>query len=249
MTIDKPFGTPTPPPQLATIQLQPRLAVDEGVQLTAEPPEDAFDRSGEPVTAGVEVSPALANLKTVQVRNPKTSEVVTASVHLSKGDLKDHPDAVTIRLKAPDGALMGFVRYKEIAARAPEETRVGQLYGYPNPQPTSHLWIDMTRVMAKYRGTGVYEAMTDMVLAESQNRGHNSRVKSMAVNMFGSVSALARYKRGFRPQPANHAQKQRYEQICDFLEEAASSGRRVTPEEAEVVDGIMMFWPEDNNAQ
>lgn len=222
-----------------------RPTVDDGVSLTAEPAEDAFERSGSPVTAGVEVSAALAELKTVKVTHPKTREAVTASVHLSKGDLKDQPEAVTVRLRAPDGSLMGFVRYKEVAAPAPEETRVGRLYGYPNPQPKSHLWIDMTRVMGKYRGTGVYEALTDVVLSESQNRGHNSRVKSLAVNMFGSVSALARYKRGFRPHPANHAQKERYDQICSFLEEAVTSGRRVTPEEAQIVDGIMMVWPED----
>lgn len=246
MSINKPGGTPPPVPPFPALQIQSALVATDGVDLTAEPTADAFERSGAPVTAGVEVSPALAELKTVQVTNPKTREVVTASVHLSKGDLKDQPSAVTVRLRAPDGALMGFVRYKETAAPPPTETRVSRLYGYPNPQPKSHLWIDMTRVMGTYRGTGVYEALTDVVQAESHQRGHNGRVKSLAVNTYGSVSALARYKRGFRPQPANHNQKAQYAQMSAFLAEAAASGRRVTPQEAELVDGIMMYWPEDS---
>lgn len=191
-------------------------------------------------TAPLERAPQanFESVKELQIRNPKTGEVLDVKVEHTVGE-KGQPE---VRLKTAAGEDVAFLRY-EIVDPQPGQKSANFLYGYPERTQQSFLWLDMMRVEDGFQGRGVREALVQELVQESQRLGFEGRVKLQAVNDYNTIAAIPWFKSGFRPQAGSRHHGEALESARRLLDDVARTNRRLTMEEGRELSDILMFLP------
>jgi len=171
------------------------------------------------------------------VVNPKTGSALETTVSIIKNEV-GQPEA---HLFTQTGERVALVRSMAVEP-PPGAISPSSLYGHPRTQQ-SFLWLDFMRVDPKFQGQGVKEALVEGLRQHSLELGLGGRIKLQAVTDFQTVSAIPWYKAGFRPQVGAAFHGETFEKAASSLEEAVKSGTRLTLEEGQKFNNLLMYLP------
>lgn len=115
-------------------------------------------------------------------------------------------------------------------------------YGNP-PERKPFLWLDYMEVKPDFRGTGVREALVRELRDHSRASGLGGRVKLLADNDFGTVSAIPWYKAGFRPMTGPGLPPERLTKVSELLDGVVRTKMRLTLDQGKAFDALMMYLP------
>lgn len=142
-------------------------------------------------------------------------------------------------LDTPTKQHIGEATFSLELAKAGRRTPYG-----PFGENQSSVNLDLVQISDAFTGKGARDALVGMVRDFSTNIGLDGRVKLLAVNDMGSVSAIPWYKSGFRVQPNTGLDQARLDAVSDILKQVVETRMQVPLQKGRIFDGLPMYLAE-----